>query len=395
MSYANQPRDGEAPLYRLAHDVRSACSNIHNVDGAPGRAGAEVRVPQLQPGERVILAKLDGPAVITRFWLTFDWPDRFHYAGSMLRNRSVTLEITWDDADMPAISVPVADFFCHPLGYDIPFENAWFADPVGRSSLCFLPMPFRSHATVAIVNHFDRPVIVFHDIRFLRGIEPDPDDGYLHACFQRTMPTAPGARHDILPRVRGRGRYLGTHLGIITDRYNPMDWHGGNIAFYLDGDSEYPSMLGASLDDYAGSAWLYEQRYMHQDSGLLLSRDFPEGGGHYGLYVYHRRDPLLFESSCAVSITPAVHVRAGALLSLLRQQPELTERLAIPHDLSILEGMVQAGEDAYFNCGRLDDLSTLAFYYLDRPDGAQPSCTPDTCIAPAWQWPVSDEETME
>jgi hypothetical protein len=255
-------------------------------------------------------------------------------------------------------------------------------------------MPFRSRATVAVVNHFDRPVIVFHDIRFLRGIEPDPDDAYLHACFQRTMPTVPGIRHDILPRIHGRGRYLGTHLGIITDRDNPMDWHGGNIAFYLDGDEEYPSMLGASLDDYAGSAWLYERCYMHQDSGLLLSRDFPEGGGHYGLYVYHRRDPLYFENSCAVSISPAVHVRASALLSRLRQQPGLAERLAIPYDLTTLEDMIRAGEDAYFNCGRLDDMSTTAFYYLDHPESALPYCPPDTGTAAAWRWPVTEDETL-
>jgi hypothetical protein len=126
---------------------------------------------------------------------------------------------------------------------------------------------------------------------------------------------------------------------------------------------------------------------MHQDSGLILSHDFPEGGGHYGLYVYHRRDLLYFESSCAVSICPAVHVRASALLALLRQQPGLAGRLAIPHDLSVLEDMVHDGEDAYFNCGRLDDLSTVAFYYLDRPDGDQQSCTTDMCLAPAWQWP--------
>ena len=383
-------RDNERPVYRLAEGVRSGCSNIHNVDGLKGRAGARVRVPQLQPGERVVVADLEGPAVITRLWLTFDWVDIRHYEGATLRNRSVSLEITWDNADTPAVAAPVGDFFCHPLCCDVPFENAWFADPVGRSSLCFIPMPFRKRATVAIVNDFDRPVTVFHDIRFLEGVEPDPDDGYLHACFRRTIPETPGTKHDVLPVTRGRGRYLGTHMGIITDRLNPMDWHGGNVEFFIDGDDEHPSMMGASLDDYAGSAWLPEMRYMHQDSGLILSRSFPAGGGHYGMYVYHRRDPVYFESSCAVSVSPAVNVSASELLSRLRENPGLAERLAIPHSLPALEKRVKAGDDPNFNCGRLDDLSTVALYYLDRPDGGHRPESKDTQCAPAWQWPDQD-----
>lgn len=380
--------ESEPPLYRLTDNVRFACSNIHNVDGAKGRAGAQTRVPQVQPGERIVLADLEGPAVITRFWLTFDWPDRFHYAGAMLRNRSVMLEITWDGAETPAISVPISDFFCHPLGYDISFENRWFADAVGRSSLCFLPMPFRRRATVAVVNHFERPVIVFHDIRVQQGSEPHPDDGYLHVTFRRTIPDAPGLTHDILSLTKGKGRYLGTHLGIITDRFNPLSWHGGNVKFFLDGDDAFPSMMGASLDDYAGSAWLYEQCYMHRDSGLLLSRSFTDGGGHYGGYVYHQCDPIFFSSSCAVSVRPATHLFADHLLALLDECPGLADRLAIPYALSELRQAITAGDNPDFTCGRRDDLSTTAFYYLDRPGGVHLPCSPDICRAPAWQWPV-------
>lgn len=385
-------RRGELPVYRLANGGRFACSNIHNPNGAKGRAGARIRVPRLEPGERTVIAELEGPAVITRIWLTFDWPDLYHYEGSMLRNRAVSLEITWDGAETPAVSVPVGDFFGHPLSYNIPFENAWFGDPVGRSSLCFIPMPFRKRATVAIVNGFDKPVVVFHDIRFKKGVEVGPDDGYLHAWFNRTIPEKPGARHDMLPLVRGRGRYLGTHMGIITDRLNPLDWHNGNMKFFLDGDGEYPSMMGASLDDYGGSAWMYDACYMHRDSGLILSRKFPEGGGHYGMYFYHRLDPVYFESACAVSICPAVYMSAGALLAQLKRNPGLAGRMAIPHEQEALEKAVKAGEELSFNCGRLDDLSTVALYYLDSPEGNPPPCSQKIQCMPAWRWPGDEPD---
>jgi len=245
---------------------------------------------------------------------------------------------------------------------------------------------------VAVVNDFHRPVTVFHDIRLLRGYEPDPDDGYFHACFRRTVPETPGAKHEILPAVRGRGRYLGTHMGIITDPRNPLEWHRSNVTFLLDGD-KCPSMLGASLDDYAGSAWLYQQCFMHQDSGLLVSRDFPDGGGHYGFYFYHRRDPLYFNTACEVFIRPGVPACAGELLPLLQKDPELARRISIPHDLSALEKAVESGEELCFYCGRLDELSTVAFYYLDRPGGDHQLSSADIRRAPALGWPVSDSNS--
>jgi len=381
----------ELPLHRLVDGVQCACSNVHNVDAIKGRAGAQSRSPRVKPGESVIVADLEGPAIITRLWLTFDWPGQLPYEGSMMRNRSLCLEITWDGADTPAVSVPVGDFFCHPLCYDMPFENSFFSDPTGRSSLCFIPMPFRKRARLRIINEFDRPVTVFHDIRFVKGVETNPDDGYLHACFRRTVPKEPGVTHEVLPLVRGRGRYLGTHMGIITDRYNPLHWSAGQLKFFVDGDDEYPSMVGASLDDFGGASWADDKCYMHQDSGLTLSRSFARGGGHFGLYFYHRRDPLYFAESCAVSIRSIVGTSADGLVSLLREHPGLADRLALPpYTVKELEERVKAGEDDWFECGRRDDLSTVALYYLDRPDGDHTLCSKDERCTPAWQWPAPD-----
>ena len=381
----------ELPLYRLVDGVQCACSNVNNVEAAKGRAGAQSRFPRVKAGESLTVAELEGPAVITRLWLTFDWPGRLPYEGSMMRNRSVSLEITWDDADTPAVSVPVGDFFSHPLCYDLPFENSFFSSPVGRSLLCFIPMPFRKRARLRITNEFDKTIVVFHDIRFVKGIEPDPDDGYLHACFKRTVPKTPGLKHEILPLVQGKGRYLGTHLGVITDRYNPLHWHGQLPEFFIDGDEDYPSMMGASLDDFGGASWAYDKRYMHQDSGLILSRSFPEGGGHFGFYFYHRRDPLYFSESCAVSTRPIVGTTGDGLLSLLKEHPGIADCVTLPpYTVEELEKRVEAGEDDWFDLGRRDDLTSVALYYLDRPAGDHTLSSKDERCAPAWQWPAPD-----
>lgn len=382
------------PLYRLHDKVRCACSNVHNVHAVKGRAGAESRFPRVKPGEALTVAELEGPAVITRLWLTFDWPGKVYYEGSMLRNRSVVLEIMWDDADVPAIRAPVGDFFCHPLCYDVPFENALFASPTGRSLLCFIPMPFRTRARIRIVNEFDRTIVVFHDIRFVKGVEHDPHDGYLHACFNRTIPTEPGLTHDILPRVRGCGRYLGTHLGAVSDRANPLHWHGANPKFFFDGDDEHPSIMGASLDDFGGASWEYDKCYMHRDSGLILSRAFPEGGGHYGFYFYHRLDPMHFAESCAVSIRPVVGMTGEQLLSELEERPGIIERLSLPSSVGEIEKRVKAGENVWVECGRYDDMTSVALYYLDRPAGDHKLGSKEERCAPAWRWPAPDAHEL-
>jgi hypothetical protein len=194
--------------------------------------------------------------------------------------------------------------------------------------------------------------------------------------------------------VKGRGRYLGTHLGLVTDRYNPMHWHGQHLKFYMDGDAEHPSMMGASLDDYGGASWAFDTPYMHQDSGLLVSRSFGLGGGHYGFYFYHRRDPVTFAESCAVTTRPVIEFGGAAFLELAGEHPGLLERLSVPDSIESVRKRVAAGEDVWLECGRLDDVTSVALYYLDRPDGDHGLAPMAERGAPAWRWPAPDADGL-
>ncbi len=55
----------------------------------------------IAPGDRRLLADLEGPGCITQIWMT----QRGHY-------RECLLLFTWDDAHEPSITVPLGDFFC-------------------------------------------------------------------------------------------------------------------------------------------------------------------------------------------------------------------------------------------------------------------------------------------
>src|SRR5688572_23706990 len=74
---------------------------------AAGRKGAPMQ--NLAPGETVTLADIDGPGTIRHVWLTVG------LAPPELM-RAFVLEVFYDGADKPSISVPVLDFFGCPHG---------------------------------------------------------------------------------------------------------------------------------------------------------------------------------------------------------------------------------------------------------------------------------------
>src|SRR5207249_4610054 len=72
-----------------------------------GRKGSPQR--RLAPGEKVVLADLAGPGTVRHIWMTFP-------PGPPEVMRAMTLEVFYDGAAEPSISVPCLDFFGIPHG---------------------------------------------------------------------------------------------------------------------------------------------------------------------------------------------------------------------------------------------------------------------------------------
>ncbi|MYF31490.1 MAG: DUF2961 domain-containing protein [Gammaproteobacteria bacterium] len=92
----------------------------------------------IEPGERRVLADIEGPGTITHLWMT----QRSHY-------RECLLLFTWDHADQPSIVCPLGDFF--GLGHDIvnSYQSLLFSASTrannrfnqGCALNAYLPMP--------------------------------------------------------------------------------------------------------------------------------------------------------------------------------------------------------------------------------------------------------------
>src|SRR5262245_18156289 len=94
--------DSRAVSFENPTGARGAGGTAHG-----GRKGAPSR--RIEAGERVVLADLEGPGTIRHLWLTFP-------PAPPERMRAPVLEVFYDGAAEPSISVPALDFFGLPHG---------------------------------------------------------------------------------------------------------------------------------------------------------------------------------------------------------------------------------------------------------------------------------------
>ncbi|HYP53728.1 MAG TPA: glycoside hydrolase family 172 protein [Pyrinomonadaceae bacterium] len=364
--FSNASSAAAQELYAMPDGVETRWASPENPRGergAGGRAnGGRKGAPTIaiKAGASAVLAEAAGTSgTVRRMWMTI--PDR---GPRMLRG--LRIDIYWDGATRPAVSAPLGDFWGVGLGRMATFQSALFSNPEGRSFNSVVPMPFRTGFRVVMTNESgqDLPEL-FYDINYTLGDRHPEGTLYLHAHFRRENPTRLQQDYERLPRVEGRGRYLGTNIGVITDRrtFHNTWWGEGEIKIYLDGDRELPTLVGTGTEDYVGTAW-GQGAYAHLYQGSPVA---DEGAGMWSFYRYHVPDPVYFRRDVRVTMQQigylADHSR-GALVRegrrLYRAGPGLVE-----FDIT---------RDGKFE--RHDDWSSCAYFYLDQPTNNLPPLPP-------------------
>jgi hypothetical protein len=341
----------------------------------------------IAPGEKKIIFDQKGAGIIKRIWVSGT------IARSPEQRRSVRIDMFWDGSKKPAVSAPFGDFFGIGLGLTAAFENDLFACPEGRSYNCTVPMPYRSSARIEINNESTTYVMFWYDINYLELQKQDGDIFYFHSYWSRDLKTQPGKDFEILPNLVGRGRYLGTNIGVIGDTAYKGTWFGeGEVKVYLDGDKELPTLVGTGTEDYIGSGW-GQGKFHGPYHGSLIADDKND---LYAFYRYHTVDPVYFDKNCRVTIqqmgnTSLERMREmqarniafkpvwlidtkGVDVVALKQAPQQFRLLDQdqPFDLDNNNVSKTAGGNFY----RSDDVSATAYFYLDRPENNLPPLPP-------------------
>ena len=320
-----------------------------------GRKGAEC-IPVPAGGGQELIQVSGTSGMVRRIWIGIN-----DMSARMLRG--LRLDFYWDGANRPAVSAPLGDFFGTGLGRMAPFQSALFASPEGRSFNCYAPMPFRSGMRIVVTNEsgVDLPWF-YYTVEYTLGDAHGDDVLYFHACFRRESPTSLQKDYEILPKVRGAGRYVGTNLGVIVNKglYSTTWWGEGEVKIYLDGDTDWPTLCGTGTEDYIGTAWGQGQfSQLYQGCHVADSEKM-----QYCFYRYHILEPIYFRHDVRVTIQQ-LGWWAPQHAPFFRELGQPLYRAGAglqPTDLS--EGQQTIG--ALFE--RQDDWSSCAYFYLDRPE---------------------------
>ena len=363
--------------YKIPEGTETRWSSFENPSASKGKGGAENKRAKghpsemFAPGETKTLLNATGAGVIQRMWMTIS--DR-----SPKVLRSIKIEMFWDGASNPAVSVPLGDFFGLALGRKVAFQNALFSDPEGRSFTSYIPMPYRKGARIVLVNESDVTVNLFYDVNYQQVKSHSSDVLYFHAYWNRVEKTKLAEDFVILPMVKGKGRYLGTNMGIITDPLYEKSWWGeGEVKIYVDGDNDLPTLNGTGTEDYIGTGW-GQGMFVHQYQGCLVA---DEPNRQWAFYRYHIPDPVYFNNNFKATIqimggemtdkVRAYEKNGAALIPVTvageKEFVKLFERNPVPKlsDESFPQG--------WTNFYRSDDVSSTAYFYLDSPINGLPA----------------------
>ena len=283
--------DSRAVTFENPTGARGAGGQSHG-----GRKGAPSR--RIEPGEKVLHADLEGPGTIRHIWMTFP-PVRPE------RMRALSLEVFYDGAAAPSISVPALDFFGLPHGRPASYTSALLAAQEGRGFNSYLPLPFARRIRIELTNHSPRPTVLYYQLDYTLEPALAPDTGFLHVSFRRENPTAQKRDFTISEGLRGPGRYLGCSVGVRTLPQKHFAWYGeGELKIFRDGDTSHPTICGTGLEDYVGTAWgMGSHSALYGGVPLdLHAPESPQMPDFVSFYRWHVPDPVIFQRELRVTI---------------------------------------------------------------------------------------------
>jgi len=365
-------------LYEMPQGVQSRLSSFENPDGIKGNGGKTNKTAKgnafewIQPGETKTLLNVNGEGTIQRIWLTIDQ--------NPVKLRSLRLQMFWDGESKPAVDVPLGDFFCNNLGKRIAFQSALFSSGEGRSFNCYIPMPFRKSAKVLLVNEGKETVMLFYDLDFMMG-KLSKDALYFHAYWTRQNSNKAGNDFVMLPKINGKGRFLGVSVGLNSDSaYGKTWWGEGEVKMYMDGDTQYPTINGTGSEDYIGSAWgLGAFTNLYQ--GCTLASDSLR---QYVFYRLHIPDAIYFNTDIKVVIQQIGGGDTKQVRELIKGGANLKPiSVALPasfvrlfEDKNYPAVTDEKFPDGWVNFYRIDDYSSVSYFYFDKPSSNLPALSP-------------------
>ena len=308
------------------------------------------------------------------------------------RMRALVLEVFYDGAAEPSISVPALDFFGLPHGRPAPYVSALLSAQEGRGFNAYLPIPFRRRIRIELTNASPRPTVLYYQLDYTLERNLAPETGLLHVSFRRENPTRLKRDFTIAEGLRGPGRFLGCSVGVRTLPQKHFAWYGeGELKIFKDGDGALPTICGTGLEDYVGTAWGMGAHFALY-GGVPLDLRAPESGpmpDFVSFYRWHVMDPVVFARDLRVTIQQigyaAVPLGAEAdLESMSRTNPAAGAGWSRDNPHVLAHGIAE----------RVDDYCACAYVYC-RDAQPVPRLDPALACADIERRPYESPQPIE
>ena len=301
-------------LYRLS-DAKTRSISPENLSGEPGKGGMATlengtakRAARdlgqgwkvnpfvvIEPGQTFTVAEISGSGAIQHIWMTPTGNWRF----SILR-------FYWDDEKEPSVEVPVGDFFGSGWGGYAHLNSLPVTVNPGSAFNCYWVIKKKKKCRITMQNINSEKMTLYYQVDYTLTEVPD-DAAYFHAQYRRKNPVE-GGIYTLVDSIKGKGQYVGTYMAVGV--HNNGWWGEGEIKFYMDGDSQFPTINGTGTEDYFCGSYDFEVNNKYQEfstaytglpqvirpDGLYTSQT------RFGLYRWHIMDPIRFEKGLKVTI---------------------------------------------------------------------------------------------
>lgn len=309
-------------LYRMS-DARTRSISPENFNGEKGKGGMATKGTGENASRELGQTWKVSPSVIIKKHTTYtiaeinDQGAIQHIWMTPTGNwRYSIIRFYWDDETTPSVEAPVGDFFCMGWGRYAPVTSLAVVVNPGSGFNCYWPMPFRKKCRITMENIDDEDMTLYYQVDYTLTDVPK-DAGYFHAQFRRVNPVPFKKDFVLVDSIRGKGQYIGTYMAYGS---NKNGWWGeGEIKFFMDGDTKFPTIVGTGTEDYFCGAYDFDSN--HKNTAGVETSEYTEfsgpytglpqvlrGDGHYdvaqrfGLYRWHIADPIRFEKDLKVTI---------------------------------------------------------------------------------------------
>ena len=292
-------------------------------------------------GQTAVLADIQAQGEICSMWI-----------GGHI-TREYILRIYWDGDTVPAVECPLTDFFANAWldNRDSYFKGPFFplnTLPVcinpNNGTNCFWTMPFEKGFKITMENTSKGDLCCYYQINFVeKKLSQKPL--YFHAQYRQSDRVPLMENHVILDNIQGRGCYVGTSLAVELHG-NDIWWGEGEVKFFLDGDTKFPSVSSTGTEDYFIGSYDWE----------IDGKYTPYSCAYGGMFYVNKPDVLDIENQrfamCRWHLTDPIRFGQNVRVEI--------------QDL----GWEVLGEKYEV---RSDYMSSVAYFYLDRTSTNKPA----------------------